>query len=245
MSALADLEVALRSRRAYAEVADSHAQCSSVEDSLGLVKGRDQILAGWVAIGPQEVSVHLDLGSMIAFGVKAEERSWLGHRWVEWQDGRIIREVLVEDSGRSRSAAAEHAPLGELRAGQGQFSAGSSAILPPEFPDEARALADWLQTAWNGRAIDQFAEDWLQHLLEFAPDGTFYFERALCQDKRIALLWRFLGHHESGRRIRLIGSSLFTRKPECGFVSDETVMDRGALEAQLHRALLDYSTDYL
>lgn len=245
MSALADLEVALRSRRAYAEVAASHTQCSSVEDSMGLVKGRDQIRARWVALGPQEVSFHFDLGCMIAFTVKDEERSWLGHRWVEWQDGRIIREVLVEESGLIRSAAAEHAPLGELRAGQGQLAAGSGAMLPPDFPDEARALADWLHTAWNGRALDRFSADWLAELLDLAPDGIFYFERSLCEAERIALLWRFFGHHESGRRIRLIGSSLFTSKPDGGFTCDETVIDRGALQAQLERGVLDYSIDFL
>lgn len=246
MSDLADLEIALRTKRAYAELACSHTQCSRFEDSLGLVKGRDQILNRLMALGGQDVSIHLDLGEMIALTVSTEERSWPGHRWVEREDGRIIREVLIEDSGETRIAPAEHAPLGELRAGQGQFeTADSSAILPPGFPDAARPLADWLQTAWNGRALNLFPADWLPQLLSIAPDGNFYFERALWEADRFAVLWRFFGHHASGHRIRLIGSSLFTRNSEGKFSCDETVMDRAALEAQFDRPLLDYSTETL
>jgi hypothetical protein len=66
------------------------------------------------------------------------------------------------------------------------------------------------------------------------PDATFYFEHAIVGETQTAILWRVHGHHTSGQRVRLIGSSIFT-----GDV-DETVIDHAAMTAQLTRELIQY-----
>ena len=241
MSGLAEREIELRQHRAYGRLAADHTQCSSLEDSLCIVKGRDALLAHWVARGSQEVSITAGLGEMVAFTVSDGQRRWPAHRWVTREQGRILREILVEDSGFARLAPPDHPPLGELRAGQGQFPAGETAKLPPDFPAAARPLAHDLHVAWNGRAFDRFTADWLGLTVATLPDATFYFERACVEEDRIALLWRVFGHHANGQRIRLIGSSLFTIAQSGEFGCDETVLDHAALAAQINRPLLDYS----
>ena len=241
MSEFAEREIALRQHRAYGRLAADHTQCSSLEDSLGIVKGRDALLAHWVARGSQETSITASLGDMVAFTVSDGQRRWPAHRWVTREQGRILREILVEDSGIARPAPPDHPPLGELRAGRGQFPAGETAVLPPEFPAAARTLAHHLHVAWNGRAFNLFAADWLEGIVATLPDATFYFERACVGEDRIALLWRLFGHHANGQRIRLIGSSLFTVARSGEFGCDETVLDQAAMAAQINRPLLDYS----
>ena len=242
MSELAKIEIALRCHLEYARLADTHTQRSSLEDSWEIVKGRERILARWVAQGRQEAAITADLGEMIAFTVRQGERHWPGHRWVTREQGRILREIVIEDSGIARQAAAEHPPLGELRAGTGQLPAGGTAILPAEFPEAARPLAHRLHRAWNGRAFDLFSADWLTLLVQALPDATFYFERAVVAEDRIALLWRVFGHHASGRRIRLIGSGLFTAAPIGEFRCDEIVLDHASFTAQMNKPVIDYST---
>lgn len=134
-----------------------------------------------------QYSRHLDLGAIIAFIVATGERSWPGHLWIEREDGRIIRQLVVEDSGEIRPAPAEHPPLGELRSGHGQFAAGSRATLPPGSPDEAQPPADRLHGAWNGRALDQFTSGRFAQLLTLALDGACYFERALVHPEGYAV----------------------------------------------------------
>lgn len=235
MSKLAELECWLRQDGAYGQLAASHSHRAVREDSLGFLIGRDALIADWVASGCQQVTITADLDDMIAFAVGAADARWHGHRWVKREDDRILSEILVEDRNRERTAPAAFPPLGELRAGMGQFSAGDAAILPPGFPAEARALADRLHRAWNGRAFDEYRADWLTALVTDLPDATFYFERAIVRDERTAILWRVHGHGADGQRIRLIGSSLFTRG------SDETVVDLAAMRAQSKRRLIDYS----
>ena len=181
------------------------------------------MIADWTDKGPQSLLITADLGDMIAFTVTVEGRAWRGHRWVWREDGRILRETVIEDSDAPRAAPRLHAPLGELRAGAGQFAAGPQAILPPDFPAAARPLADRLHQAWNGRAFDLHRAEWLVDLVRALPDATFHFERAIVEEGRTALLWRMLGHGELGQRVRLIGSSVFAGAVE------ETVIDRAAL----------------
>ncbi len=235
MSALATLETALRRDRAYASLADSHVHRATREDSLGIIKGRDAITAAWVNEDASDITITADLGEMIAYKVK----SWHGHRWVWREDGRILREVVVEDRGETKAAPPVHPPLGELRSGKGQYAAGDMAILPPGFPEEARDIADWLHQAWNGRAFNlydraQKNRNWLPALIRQLPDATFHFEHAVVGEKQTAILWRVHGHHESGQRVRLIGSSVFTGD------ADETVIDHAAMAAQLGREVVDY-----
>ena len=228
MSMLADLEVALRRDRAYAQLAESHVHRATREDSLGIIKGRDAITTAWVNEDACDITITADLSSdsgadMIAYKVK----SWHGHRWVWREEGHILREIVAEDRGEPKTAPPAHPPLGELRPAQGQYAAGDLAILPPGFPEDARDIANWLHQAWNGRAFNLYDRAWLPALIRALPDATFYFEHAVVGDKQTAILWRVHGHHASGRRVRLIGSSVLTGD------ADETVIDHAAMAAQI------------
>lgn len=236
VSDLASLEIALRRDRNLAALADSHVHRATREDSLGIIKSRDAITAAWVNEDAADVTIIADLGDMIAYKVD----SWHGHRWVWHEDGRVLREVVVEDRGETKTAPPAHPPLGELRSGRGQYAATDSALLPPGFPEDARDIANWLHQAWNGRAFNRYDRAWLPALIRQLPDATFYFEHAVVAEKQTALLWRVYGHHVSGpnpagQRIRLIGSSVFTGD------TDETVIDHAAMAAQLGRRLIDYA----
>jgi hypothetical protein len=230
LSALADLEIALRRDRAYARLADSHVHRATREDSLSLLKGRDAVTAAWVNEEASDIMITADLGEMIAYKVKG----WLGHRWIWREEGHILREVVIEDRGEAKSAASVHPPLGELRPARGQYAAGDSAILPPGFPEDARDIANWLHQAWNSRAFDLYNRAWLPALIRALPDATFYFEYAIVAQKQTAILWRVHGHHAGGQRVRLIGSSVFTGD------ADETVIDHAAMAAQLGRGVIEY-----
>jgi hypothetical protein len=234
MSTLADLEIALRQDCAYAKLAGSHAHRATREDSVSLIKGRDAITTAWVAEGKQTVVITADLGDMIAFEV---DGTWKGHRWVWREDNRILREVIIEDRGVERNAPPVHPPIGELRAGKGQFAAGDEAILPASFPREAKALADKLHKAWNGRAFDLHPSGSVSELIRALPDATVQFEHALVDSDKIALLWRLFGHTQMGRRIRLIGSSLFSSDAEM------TVFDQKAFDAQKAQDHISYAAE--
>ena len=239
MSALADLETALRRDRNLAALADSHVHRATREDSLGIIKGRDAITAAWVNEDAADIAITADISEMIAY----EVNGWHGHRWVWREDGNILREVVIEDRGPDNNSAKiappAHPPLGELRAGIGQYSAGETAILPIGFPDRARDIANWLHQAWNGRAFNLYdrapkERGWLPALIRQLPDATFYFEHAIVGKRQTAILWRVMGHHANGQRVRLIGSSVFTGD------ADETVIDHAAMAAQIGRELIDY-----
>jgi hypothetical protein len=234
LSALGVLETALRRDRNLAALAESHVHRAAREDSLGIIKGRDAITAEWVNEEAADVTITADLKDMIAYKVKG----WHGHRWVWRDEGRILREVVIEDRGpdtnRAKAAPPAHPPLGELRSGQGQYAAGDTAVLPPGFPEDARDIANWLHQAWNGRAFNLYDRAWLPTLIRSLPDATFYFEHAVVGEQQTALLWRVHGHHGNGQRVRLIGSSVFTGD------ADETVMDQAAMTEQLERGAIDY-----
>ena len=231
MSALAELEVALWQDRAYARLADTHLHRAVREDSLGVLKSRDALTAAWVVEEKRAVTIAHDFDDMIVADVDGLGRL---HRWIDREDARIVRETLVENFARPKSAPPAHPPLGELRSGQGQYAAGDRAILAAGFPATARELADRLHRAWNGRAFDLHGAAWLIRLCAMFPDATFHFERALVSGATTALLWRVHGHHASGRRIRLIGSSVFTPGEE------DTLLDRAALTAQSQAAHIEY-----
>jgi hypothetical protein len=239
ISTLAALETALRRDRAYAQLADSHVHRAAREDSLGIIKGRDAITAAWVNEDIGDITITADLPSdcgtdMIAYKVKGPKHSWHGHRWAWREEGRIVREIMIEDRGNPKTALPVHAPLGELRAAQGQYAAGDSAVLPPSFPGEAKDVANWLHQAWNGRAFNLYDRAWLPALIRRLPDATFYFEHAIVGETQTAILWRVHGHHENGQRVRLIGSSVFTGD------ADETVIDHAAMAAQVEREYISY-----
>ena len=238
MSDLAKLEFALRRDRNLAALADSHVHRATREDSLGIIKGRDAITAMWVNEEASDITITADLGDMIAY----KANGWLGHRWIWREEGRILREVVIEDRGETKATRPVHPPLGELRSGEGQYAASEHALLPPGFPDEARDVANWLHQAWNGRAFNLYDRAWLPALIRQLPDATFYFEHAIVGEKQTAILWRMHGHHVSGpnptgQRVRLIGSSVFTGD------ADETVLDHSAMAAQLGQRVIDYARE--
>jgi hypothetical protein len=232
MSALADLETKLRRDRALSALAESHVHRATREDSLGIIKGRDAITAAWVEEDRSDLTITADLGDMIAYKVKG----WSGHRWIWREEGRILREIVVEDRGEPKIALPAHSPLGELRSGQGQYASGDTALLPPSFPQQAQDVANWLHQAWNGRAFNLYDQKWLTGLIRTLPDATFTFQHAIVTDRQTAILWRVHGHHTSGRRLRLIGSSVFTGD------ADETLIDHAAMAAQLAGDIISYSS---
>ncbi len=230
MSPLASLETTLRSDRNLAALADSHVHRATREDSLGIIKGRDAITAAWVNEDAAEFTLTADMDDMIAY----KTNGWHGHRWVWREEGRILREVVIEDRGEPKVAPPTHPPLGELCSGQGQYAPSDTATLPPGFPEEARDVANWLHQAWNGRAFNLYDRAWLPALIRQLPDAVFTFEHAVVGEKQTAILWRIMGHHADGHRVRLIGSSIFTGD------ADETVIDQVAMAAQLVRGVIDY-----
>jgi hypothetical protein len=230
VSPLATLETALRRDRNLAALAGSHAHRATREDSLGVVNGREAIAAAWVNEDASDVTITADLADMIGY----EVNGWCGHRWVWREDGNILREVVIEDRGTAKVAPPAHPPLGELRSGRGQFSAGDTATLPRGFPEGARDTANWLHQAWNARALNLYDRPWLPSLLRQLSDASFHFEHAIVGEQKTAILWRVLGHHANGQRVRLIGSSVLTGE------ADETVIDHAAMAAQLGRPIIDY-----
>jgi hypothetical protein len=239
MTALANLEARLRTTRALGDLDAHYVHRARREDSLGFLIGREAILADWVKQERASVSIEADFADMIAFVVGEGSQAWRGHRWVTRADGNVIAETLIENKAVIKTAPAIHPPLGELRSGRGQYDAGEDPVLPVDFPEDARELAALLHKAWNGRAFDLYEAPWLMLVLKHLPDASFYIERALVQDDKIALLWRVHGHHASGQRVRLIGSSVM------GFVkgviiTDLTCLDMAAFDAQLARDLIVY-----
>lgn len=230
MSDLASLEIALRRDRNLAALADSHVHRATREDSLGIIKGRDAITAAWVNEDASDITITADLGEMIAY----KTNGWDGHRWAWREEGRIVREVAIEDRGEWKKSLPVHPPLGELRSGKGQYAAGDNALLPPGFPERARDIANRLHQAWNGRAFNLYDRTWLPALIRALPDATFHFEHAIVGEQKTAILWRVHGHHASGKRVRLIGSSVFAGN------ADETVIDHAAMVFQLAGEVIDY-----
>jgi hypothetical protein len=230
VSALADLEQALW-QGGYDRLADSHVHRAVCEDSLGITKGRDALQARWIATGSVDVSIAADLGEMIA----VKGTGWTLHRWVWLEDARIVREVEISNRDRSLTAPPVHAPIGELRAGRGQFAVNEAPNLPPGFPEAARPLVTALHRLWNGRAFDGDVPAVIRQLVADLPDAVFLFELAIVSAGTAAILFRIMGHHPNGQRIRLIGSYL-----DSDGVPD-VVIDMAAYHAQLAQPVIDYS----
>lgn len=235
MSALAVLENALWLGK-YSCLADSHSHRAIREDSMSISKGRDAILAKWVEVGDLEATVALDLGDMVA--VQSANNDWQLHRWVWREDGRILREVEITNRRRDLVAPPVHPPIGELRAGLGQFAATAEPELPSQFPEEAIGLAQTLHSAWNGRAFSDEMPEAVRSLIQDMPDATFYFEHAIVGEGATAVLFRMAAHHHSGRRIRLFGSHVVNSNG-----SAETLLDWSAYVAQQTGSHIQYGLE--
>jgi hypothetical protein len=231
VSPLATLETALWQGDASC-LAESHSHRAVREDSLGIIKGREAISADWVSRDATDISVTADLGDVI--GIAAAEGNWRLHRWVWREEGRIVREVEVTDRARILAPPSLHPPLGELRAGQGQYAPDANPILPNGFTKACVPLAMQLHHSWNARVLGPTPDAIQQRLLRELPDAVILFEAGHASDAAQAVLFRFMGHHKSGRRIRLIGSAIANK----GEV--ETLIDMSAFAAQIAADHIDY-----
>nr|MCU0729062.1 hypothetical protein [Sphingopyxis sp.] len=223
----------------YRRLADSHVHRATREDSLGIIKGRDAITAAWIEQADLAGEVEVDLGVMVAvraaaFG-KQKAGAWHLHRWVWQEDGRILREIEITDRSRDIVARPVHPPIGELHAGRGQYAASDVPDLPPTFPDNARQLATNLHRKWNGRDLSDNIPAEIVALIRAMPDVVFLFEHAVVRADASAILFRAMGHHPNGQRVRLIGSSTIIEGLRT------VVIDHAAYAAQLSRGLIDYA----
>lgn len=278
MSVLADTEIAIRERRAFDVFDATHLHRAAREDGFGVVTGRDSLRDATIAVTADEagpVAILHDLGEMIVF----QTSGWRGHRWARFEGGRILGEtVIVDGAARSRALGRDvakeavrigagspvHAPLGELRSGRGQLGTPAAAILPRDFPEAARGVADSLHWVWNARALaatdrcdwrgpdgaegdEATYADWLSRLFAALPDAVVMIERGVVATDRIGLLWRLYGHHladgfgmaATGKRVRAIGSSVFTIR-DGAVVAHDLLVDELAIAAQLHRPVIRY-----
>lgn len=209
---------------------------------------------------------------------------WSRHVWSRSEGELVVSETVIED-GAARCRALEndfevkaqqlnkgaviHAPLGELRAGSGQFAAGETALLPPGLHEAIRPIADAMHRAWNGREFAAYDGMWAQDVAWAGPDdhqgdraalvswiaaliGKFddavlLFEDAVMEGDRAALLWRLHGHHSAeafgvspvGARVRLIGSTVL-HLLDGRVIEDETLIDPLAAAAQLRAQPIAY-----
>lgn len=232
------------------------------ETSLGETVGRENMIAAEVrlaaALGGAAVTVKRYAGEVLRVTAPGGLRQ---HRWPVLEGGRVVRETLVEDVGAETLGRAAgigretpmQPPLGELRSGRGQLSAGATAWMQgPHQP-----VLDALHRIWNGRHLDELANlyaaearwagpgdraggvdalrFWLTGLIARLPDATLLFDSFAAEGDRLAILWRLFGY-EAGVRVRLFGSSLLTLRDGL-IVEDETLLDELALEAARHRPL--------
>jgi hypothetical protein len=235
---LGDLHTRLRQDMAFGLFDHAYLHRAHRETQSGRIAGRDAMrdatLAEVAAAGAQPVTVRADLGDMVSFDAGGART----HVWVRREDARIAQETVVATRAFGRPQS-QHPPLGELRSGRGQLSAGDSAILPPGTPDAARPVADALHRIWNGRRFDGIAAlyadpaplaTWLPGFLATLAGATLFFERAIAEGDRVALLWRLFADVD-GHRLRLLGSSLLTL--DGGRVAaDDTVFDLTGFHAQ-------------
>lgn len=230
-AALGSLETALWTGH-YDRMADSHSHRATCEDSLGIVKGRDALIARRIAAGTDNVVATLDMGDFVA--VEASS-GWSLHRWVWREDRRIVREIEISNRPYGHTPPMLHPPLGELRSGEGQFAAAPEPIVPPGFPEAALGLARILHRQWNGRNFADGCDPAIAELIKLLPDATFYFEHGVAAGASCAVLFRMMGHHPSGHRIRLIGSAI---ENEAGRT---ILIDLAALDAQLKASMISYA----
>lgn len=278
MSALAEIEIAVRERRAFDIFEKTHLHRATREDGFGVIVGRENVRDAAISVAADEsgvVEILHDLGEMIVF----ETGGWRGHRWARREGDHILAETLIvdgaararalhrdldEEAARIGAGSPIHAPLGELRSGRGQFGTSADAILPRGFPEAAEQVADMFHHVWNARAFaatgrhhwrgpdgadgDETAyAAWLSRLFAALPDAVVMIERGIVLGERIGLLWRLHGHHladgfglaATGKRVRAIGSSVFTLRAGA-IVAHDLLVDELAIAAQLHRPIIRY-----
>lgn len=257
-------------------LADTHLHRTVRVTALGERRGRDTLIADDVAAATAGVVQRsaVDVGPLRIEQLGGPHGDWTRHVWRIHEGIRVARETVIED-GVARCAAlgldfdaavgrgvrdhVAHAPLGELRAGTGQLAAAPQALLPPCFPDGARAVADALHRVWNGRrTAAMWADDvawvgpdgragdrtvlqaWVFEVLARYPDAVLLFEAAAIAGDTVALLWRLHGHTTAGRRVRLIGSSVLTLDQRGTIIGDATLIDGLAAAVQEQQVPIVY-----
>lgn len=183
---------------------------------------------------------------------------------IEVLDGMARASALGADveseAPRLGREAPMHAPLGELRSGRGQLAEPDEPILPPQFPAAARPAAKYLHRVWNRRDLSAIPAQWqgpaeaseggpsfVLGVLAALPDAVLTIEAGLTGERQVAVLWRLHGHHlgqgwglPSGKRIRAIGSSVFSLDGNT-VAAEDMVIDTLAMRAGAFRPVIDYA----
>lgn len=251
-------------------LADSHLHRAVRVTTLGERRGRDMLIADDMAATAAGVGrcAAVDVGAMRHERLAGPHGEWARHVWTVREGARVARETIIED-GVARCAALGvdfdtvverevadylvHAPLGELRAGFGQLAAEPHAVLPDDFPDGARHVADALHQVWNGRRLSALAgwaesvawsgpdgrngdrtglQAWVVEVLARYSDAALMIEAAAVADDAVSILWRLHGHDARGNRVRLIGSSMLTLDARDRIIRDVTLIDGVAAAVQ-------------
>jgi len=259
-------------------LADTHLHRAVRTTALGERRGRDALIADEIAAVAAGITVRstTDVGAMRVERLGVAGGEWARHVWSVREGAWVARETVIEDGmarctalaldpGRAAAETASgylgHGPLGELRAGTGQGAAAAGALLPADFPDVERDLADVVHRLWNGRRLDALAawsaavdwsgpggltgdrddmRAWVVALLARYPDAVLLFEAATAAGDTTALLWRLHGHSVQGDAVRLIGSSVVTRDTVGRITRDATLIDGFAAAVQERAAQFAY-----
>ncbi len=222
MISLEQLERDLHERGALETIDHAYAHRALRETPRGLLHGRASLKhAALKRIAkPAVLSGIQTVGHMVSAEFSNGLRS---HRWVYDEDARIVREIEIVSGQDACVLPAVPPPLGELSSGQGQLAPGAVALVPKSLPHTP--LLNLLHRFWNGRALN-LAEalsftpdlrDIAMTLLQALPDAHWMIEDVAQSDTQTAVLWRLYGHDvadglsgpASGKRIRILGSSLF------------------------------------
>jgi hypothetical protein len=225
--------------------------------------GRDAIRAALIAEraggDAQQITVETDLGDVLCISGSGGGPAWRRHHWIEWEGGRIARELVIGDSAPFDDdggiPCGMFRPLGERRAGAGQLPVGERACLAEEPSPSARRILDGMHAVWNGRDLSKLdglyeadaqwrgpsgrsgqtgdLRSWISEMLTALPDSWIswmLFERVVERGDQLAVLWRLVVD-EGLRRLHVGGSTILTL--EDGRVrSDDTLIDEPGLARQ-------------
>jgi predicted ester cyclase len=178
-------------------------------------------------------------------------------------EGTRWGEQLIAEAERRAQERVALPPLGELRSGLGQRGAVAAPGKPSHLPAIAGPVIDALHAQWNQRSMEAMARlfaaegrwrgpgdqdggarqasAWAARLIDAFADGAWMMERGEAEGDLVAVLWRFHGHHvrpylgeaPTGRRVKLIGSTVVQLDAAGRITDEDTVLDELALQVQL------------
>jgi hypothetical protein len=240
---------------------EAHGQVMVGRDAIRAALGAE---AAWGSI-PQ-VAIEADLGDVVATAITVSGDPSAGsrrrHHWLTWEARRIARELIVGDSPDSATQVRSvglFRPLGERRAGAGQFAVGEHAIVPDSASASDGPILDALHRIWNGRDLattetlyapnaqwrgpagrlggPSEARTWVSSVLADLPDSWLLFERVARSGDRLGVLWRLIAD-EGERRLHLLGSSIFTLAGD-RVSAEDTLLDEAGLRTQRSLPIID------